>query len=202
VAIKYAILGLLSWRPLSGYDIKKLFAESTALYWSGNSNQVYPTLVGLRKDNLVTADVEVQEGAPAKKVYTITASGLAELRAWVLSPPVLPQVRNLFLTQLAWAHSLSDRELDTMLEAYQEELRLKVIVETEKVRRGPASPGRTARERYLWAELLRHDIATYEAELQWVAGVRQGVGRLAASESGAPELGAQTAGGREEENRD
>ena len=45
MAIEYAILGLLSWRPFSGYELRKFFSESVALYWSGNNNQVYPTLV-------------------------------------------------------------------------------------------------------------------------------------------------------------
>ncbi|RPI32756.1 MAG: DUF4180 domain-containing protein, partial [Chloroflexota bacterium] len=39
--IKFAILGYLSWRPFSGYDLKKLFADSAAFYWSGNNNQIY-----------------------------------------------------------------------------------------------------------------------------------------------------------------
>ena len=40
MTIKYAMLGFLSWRPLAGYDIKKLMVDSPVLYWSGNNNQI------------------------------------------------------------------------------------------------------------------------------------------------------------------
>ena len=40
MAIRYAILGLLSWRPFTGYDLKKMIGDSVFLYWSGNNNQI------------------------------------------------------------------------------------------------------------------------------------------------------------------
>ena len=33
--IDYAILGLLSWKPLTGYDVKRVMQDSPFLYWSG-----------------------------------------------------------------------------------------------------------------------------------------------------------------------
>ena len=45
MSIEYAILGLLSWKPFSGYDLKKIIAESEVYYWSGNNNQIYNSLV-------------------------------------------------------------------------------------------------------------------------------------------------------------
>jgi hypothetical protein len=39
MSIKHAILGFLSWQPSTGYELKKLFAESDTLSWSGNNNQ-------------------------------------------------------------------------------------------------------------------------------------------------------------------
>src|SRR5512143_1224114 len=101
MSIKYAILGFLSWRPLSGYDLKKLFEESVAFHWTGNNNQIYKALVELHNQGLVDVRVEQQADYPPRKVYSITGEGQAALRAWVLSAPELPQVRNSFLVQLA-----------------------------------------------------------------------------------------------------
>ena len=42
--IDYAILGLLSWKPLTGYDVKRVMQDSPFLYWSGNNNQIYKAL--------------------------------------------------------------------------------------------------------------------------------------------------------------
>jgi len=178
VAIKYAILGLLSWRPASGYDLKKVFAESTALYWSGNSNQVYPALIRLQNDGLVTSELQHEAGYPAKKVYSITERGDEELTRWVLEPPDLPQTRDTFLTRLAWADRLDDAELEAMVERYIEELQMKLLMHQEWVRRRPDTPARTPREIFLWDMITRHDTAFYEGELRWVLAVREGLDEL------------------------
>ena len=88
--VRYAILGFLSWKSLSGYDLKKMFVESAFIYWSGNNNQIYKELIQLTKDALVTNEIENQESGPSKKIYTITEKGLSELRTWIQSSPELP----------------------------------------------------------------------------------------------------------------
>ena len=72
MSIKYAILGFLSWKSLSGYDLKKMFGNSVSFYWSGNNNQIYTTLDKLLKEKLVTMEIVPQESLPYKKIYTIT----------------------------------------------------------------------------------------------------------------------------------
>ena len=67
MSIRHAILGFLSWQSFSGYDLKKMFSDSTALYWSGNNNQIYTTLVQLREEGLVEQEVQYQASLPAKK---------------------------------------------------------------------------------------------------------------------------------------
>src|SRR5512146_1518055 len=95
--IQYAILGLLSWKSLSGYDLKKIISGSDLFYWSGNNNQIYNSLILLHKQGLVSQQVLQQESLPAKKIYTITDTGRAALRGWLLSNPELPELRNNFL---------------------------------------------------------------------------------------------------------
>ena len=57
VSIKHAILGILSFKPLTGYDIKKIIQESSFMYWSGNNNQVYKALLELHDKGFVTNEV-------------------------------------------------------------------------------------------------------------------------------------------------
>ena len=177
MSIKYAILGFLSWKPLTGYDLKKLFAESDTFHWSGNSNQVYRTLVELHRENLVTQQVEYQENHPPRKVYTITAPGQAELKQWVRSTPDLPQLRNPFWIQLAWADPLDDGELDALLSAYEDELDARVIMLREQARRDSLSPGRTPRESYLWSMIADSQISFYERERAWTRQLREELAR-------------------------
>ena len=47
VTIDYTILGMLSWKPMTGYDMKRMMQDSPVMYWSGNNNQIYKALVQL-----------------------------------------------------------------------------------------------------------------------------------------------------------
>lgn len=179
MAIKYAVLGLLSWKPFSGYELRKFFSDSVALYWSGNSNQVYPTLVKLHQDGLVRAETKQQGNYPPSKVYHLTPAGKAALKEWVASDPTVPQSRSTFLTQLAWADLLSEAELGSLLDRYEHEVQMKLVMQKELIRRGMQSPGRTARETLLWDMIAQHDCALFEAELAWLTTLRDGLKKQA-----------------------
>jgi DNA-binding PadR family transcriptional regulator len=173
MSIDYAILGLLSWKPFSGYDLKKIIAESEVYYWSGNNNQIYKSLVALHKEQLVTQEVRVQESLPAKKLYTITEQGRAALRDWVRSIPALPEIRSTFLIQLAWADALSGDELDALLALYEEEIAVQLRMQDVRASfRVPEAPGRTPRECYLWEQITGHQASYYRRELEWVRSLR------------------------------
>jgi len=170
--IKFAILGFLSWRPFSGYDLKKIFAQSQSLYWSGNNNQIYRSLVQLHQEGLLESEIQLQENNPARKLYTITALGQSALREWLTSQPEPPQLRNTFLIQLAWADQLDDKELEKLLVVYEEELKLQLLIHTERERRGSPNPARTEREKCLWRMISQNWSAVYQNELSWVHQLR------------------------------
>jgi PadR family transcriptional regulator AphA len=186
MSIKHAILGFLSWRSLTGYDLKKLFADSEFFYWSGNSNQIYRTLVQLHKEGLVTREVEQQESYPDRKVYTITEAGQAALRAWAGSAPELPELRHAFLVQLAWADPLCPEELDALLKTYEDKVCVQLLICQEQERRREIDPARTEREAHLWRAVAGNWIGFYEHELSWARELRGG---LAAFENEKREKG-------------
>ncbi len=171
--IQFAILGFLSWQPLSGYDLKKFISESDLFYWSGNNNQIYYSLVRLHKDGLVTQEVIVQESLPAKKIYTITPEGRDELHKWLLARPELPEFFNNFAIQLAWADPLSGAELDGLLGQYEEEVAVQFQMRQALIDQPGAAPGRTPRERYLWQKIAENRLSLYQHALDWVRQVRR-----------------------------
>jgi DNA-binding PadR family transcriptional regulator len=180
--IRYAILGLLNWQPLSGYDLKKIISESEVFYWSGNNNQIYTALVRLHTAGMVTRQIQPQESLPAKKIYSITQQGRAELHRWVLSTAELPEVHNTFLIQLACAEGLTAEELDTLLDHYEAEidlkLRMQVRVQQEKSNRPGLAPNRTRRQAYLWEKISENMLALYQNELDWVRSLRVELGAV------------------------
>jgi DNA-binding PadR family transcriptional regulator len=135
MSIEYSILGLLSWKPSSGYDIKKMFKDSAVMYWSGNNNQIYNTLSKLLDSNLVSTRVEKQESLPDKKVYSITEKGREELKKWTaLSPAQPPEFRKPFLLKLAWGDQLNDQELHRLLDDYESEIIKQIDLQNERMK--------------------------------------------------------------------
>lgn len=179
MSIQHAILGILSVRPLTGYDVKKVMQDSPFMYWSGNNNQVYKALVALHDEGFVTQETQHQDGAPSRKVYTITEAGLAELRRWSLSTPDLPELKKPFLVQLAWSWQLRGAELSALLDQYEEAVRGRLLVEQGQAN----APDRTPREAAVWALIDENVIDTYERELQWIQRVRRTVARFPDAEA-------------------
>jgi PadR family transcriptional regulator, regulatory protein AphA len=172
MSIKYAILGFLSWRSMTGYELKQLFAQSATLAWSGNSNQIYTPLVELHKEGLVSLEIQPQETRPARKVYSLTSKGLAALKSWVLSAQEPPVQKNPFLLQLAWADQLQAEEVDALFAAYEEQLQTQLLLFRGRTLRQD-SPQRTPRETYLWNMIAENWISFYENELCWAQRVRE-----------------------------
>ena len=173
VSIKNAILGILSWKAATGYELKKIFEDSSFLYWSGNNNQIYKALIQMQEEELVTSDVIHQDGYPSKKIYTITPKGFKELKEWVISSPEAPEIKKTFLVQLAWSDMLSNQELSDILTRYEDEIKAKLIIQKEKYRRNIDSPNRTTRESLLWGMISENIISTYVNELNWINEVRR-----------------------------
>jgi DNA-binding PadR family transcriptional regulator len=173
MSIKHVILGYLSWRPMSGYDIKKIIANSETLPWSANNNQIYRALIQLHEDGWVTKTIEDQVGAPNRHVYSITEAGVAALKAWVTQEPEPPQVKRPFLHQLMWADSLDVETLDGQLDAYLNMVGEMLFFIRVQADEKPDMPERTPRESYLWEMIHKNWIAHYELELEWIREVRQ-----------------------------
>ena len=84
---KYAVLGLLTYAPLSGYDIRRIYAQSLGNFWSESYGHIYPILKRLVDEGFATRDVQHHGGKPDRHVYTITARGRDELHRWLALPP-------------------------------------------------------------------------------------------------------------------
>lgn len=104
---RYAVLGMLSIAPMSGYDIKKRVGESISNFWTESYGQIYPILKSLMAEKLVTKTVEKGAGKPDRHVYELTDRGRKELQRW-LTEGVTPKVeRNELLLKLFFGEEVS-----------------------------------------------------------------------------------------------
>ena len=180
MSIKYVILGYLSWQPMTGYDVKKIIADSETLPWSANNNQIYRALVQLHNDQWVTKNIEDQIGAPNRHVYTINDEGIQALRKWAGSEPEPPHTKKPFLNQLMWADCLDAQELDELLGEYLNAVGEKLFFIRVQADQKPNMPERTPREEYLWEMIHKNWVIQYEVELNWIRQMRQDLQKLEA----------------------
>jgi len=97
---RYAMLGMLSLAPMSGYDLKKNIEMSTSNFWTESYGQIYPMLKQLAEEGLTTSHIEKKEGRPERHVYALTDKGWEALRAWLTEPVEYQLSRNELLLKL------------------------------------------------------------------------------------------------------
>ncbi len=97
---RFAILGMLSLAPMSGYDLRKAIEYSVGHFWNESYPQIYPMLKQLTEEGLATSSVTNQQGKPDRYTYTLTAKGWEELEEWLSEPFEYQVQRNELLLKL------------------------------------------------------------------------------------------------------
>jgi DNA-binding PadR family transcriptional regulator len=196
---KFAVLGLLSWKPMSGYDIKKLVDVGLSHFWNENYGQIYPTLESLVKEGLATRKEDRTSSKRKRFVYTITRKGQQVFRDWLAEPTGSPIVRNELQLKFFLSCSLPTTESVRLIKEYQtqQQLVLDDHRRSEKVLREAVRDGlfpkeldellritsqkqtRQTRSKQckIFLLTLRHGIRAIEARLEWCAEVLKSLGK-------------------------
>lgn len=114
---QFALLGLLTLGPMTGYDVKNWIERSIGYFWSESYGQIYPQLKRLVAQGLARVQSAV-DGGRQKKIYRITAKGRRALRQWLQEPTPPPQLRLEFLLKVFFAR---EAELSFCVEHLQRE---------------------------------------------------------------------------------
>jgi PadR family transcriptional regulator AphA len=109
----YVILGMLSWRPMSGYDIKAMVDHSTRFFWAASYGQIYPELRRLTDAGLVRAGPE-RQGGRRRKQYALTRDGRRALREWLAREPETHEMRDEGLLKLFFASAAPETARQTL----------------------------------------------------------------------------------------
>ena len=164
---QFALLGLLSFEPMSGYDLKQLISWSVSHFWREGYGQIYPTLQQLAKQRLVTKKTQRQKGKPDRNIYSLTPAGRERLKQW-LAEPAGPEVpRNELLLKLffgQWAPgAMSRKQIEGHRQLWKQELadyagiRKRLFAESDE-----ANPGLP-----FWEMTLSYGEHIAKAQLAW-----------------------------------
>jgi PadR family transcriptional regulator, regulatory protein AphA len=112
---KQALLGFLSWRPMSGYELRKVIAASISNFWSESYGQIYPILRQLEREGLAARSSRMTAGGRPRCTYRITGRGRAELSRWLAEPVEPRPKRNELLLKVFFAmHGTPDAAVEAV----------------------------------------------------------------------------------------
>jgi len=134
--VQSILLGFLMHQSMTGYDLKKAFSISFSFFSGLSYGSIYPALKKMEIQGLVSKRMEIQDGAPNRKVYTITEAGTRAFLESLRSPLAPEQPKSPFLMKLFFFAHLSPEqrhaiaakclaaveEMRTQLEAAQPEV--------------------------------------------------------------------------------
>src|SRR4030067_1496459 len=163
---EFALLGLLSLRPMSGYDMRSFMSKSIGFFWQESYGQIYPTQRVLLNEHLVTRKGEKKKKSRNRFIYTITRSGKAKLIEWLSQPSDNEPVRLEFLLKIFFGANASPSLQSAQLELYQESQknRLKSL---QGVKKGILREYENDHNYRYWLSTLRYGILITRARIQW-----------------------------------
>lgn len=162
---QYAVLGALSIQPMSGYEIKKLMAESTNYFWTESNGQLYPALAELTKAKLVTVENQVT-GAKTKKIYSLTKTGEKKLQQWLMKDPIYYPNRKELLLKLFYGENVSPQISINHIKKHIEKCKAALTIYLDIEKQVEQLIKQKKRSVY-YLLTVRAGISTVNAELAW-----------------------------------
>ncbi|MCL2202817.1 MAG: PadR family transcriptional regulator [Defluviitaleaceae bacterium] len=124
MSLKHGLLGLLSLKPYTGYDLNREFAQSLKYIWQTKTTQIYVELKNMEQRGWLVSEQVIQNDKPNKRVYTITEEGSAEFLNWLAMPDEDVKdaltARNAFLLRVLFAGNTSKEQAIKLLESFRE----------------------------------------------------------------------------------
>lgn len=122
MSLRCEILGLLSYKDNTGYELTKMINSNGLFFWQAQQSQVYREIVKLEEDKLICAN---EESTPHKKIYSLTPDGKNALIEWLNEKDIISsiEIRNPLVMKLFFSN-IADRDKTIgMLEEYKAECR-------------------------------------------------------------------------------
>ena len=162
-ALGYALLGLLSGHPRSGYELRKIFASTPMGHYSDSPGSIYPALRRLREKRLIGIVRERHSNPRGRRRFAPTAKGRDALLRWITEPIDRESVTSK-MAEIALRFSMTDfvgdRDAVRKLFAQFEEQLASYVIRLREIHAtlGGPSSGRLA---------LELGIRLHETYLQW-----------------------------------
>jgi PadR family transcriptional regulator, regulatory protein AphA len=102
MSLRYAILGVLSSMPMTGYDMVRHFDESVGTFWPSSPAQIYQELRRMEADGLIAGSVARRGQRAEKRIYDLTEGGRQAFKLLTIQPNAYPTERDSFRLQFCY----------------------------------------------------------------------------------------------------
>lgn len=171
MSLQHAILGLLSYEPMSGYDMKSFLDNSINFFWTAQLSQIYRDLGTLEKKGYVSYHIDAQEGRPDRKVYHITPEGEVAFHDWLQKFPgnLSSAVRDEFSVRIFFGSRIPKEELSFQLRRFIKEQQEQIasFAYVKKVVESYSKRISAPEEELYWKILLKRSNSVAQTLIQW-----------------------------------
>lgn len=172
MALRYALLGLLGYSPMSGYDLNKMFRDSIDHFWHASISQIYRELGALESKGYLASEIKHQYDKPDKRIYRVTPEGKEAFRRWIDDFPEhhAKSVRDEFSLRLFFGSSIDKPKLLREFERFRHQ---KKSYLTEIERLSDMAKEYTEKlalfgsEELYWRFILKKARINLEASVRW-----------------------------------
>lgn len=171
--LKYVLLGLLDYRPMTGYELESWIKVSAGNFWHAKLSQIYTTLKSLEEAEGVVSHIEPGEGRPDRRVYELTDSGLTELNVWLAQPITEHEIKKDGLLVKVFFHSPRDKaglltQLRLQLSLHQQKLMEYQQAAPEAILEMLADQPRLGANAILWESTRKFGLMYETMYIQWL----------------------------------
>lgn len=172
MSLRHALLGVLSLREMSGYDIKRNFDRAVHFVWNAADSQIYRELRRMEDEGLISSRLIHQDGKPNKRLYQLTSQGTAALDDWLVSPVEPPYGKESFLMRMFFMGRVEHEQAVRVLKERRGELESLLAEAAERYERF-ADLSRTEHPELLWwqVRLIEGFQMIHSAQLEWIDGL-------------------------------
>jgi PadR family transcriptional regulator AphA len=171
LSLYFGILGLLTYKDSTGYELTKTFADSLNNFWHTQSSQIYRELNRMEEEGFVTSRSVIQDGRPNKRLYSISDAGRDAFSTWLKqAEPAFENPHHAMLIHTFFGAEDQEATL-AMLKKCREECLSELETNCAEIRRNiedyaDIMPDGQAKRKY-WLMTLDFGIANIRATADW-----------------------------------
>lgn len=166
--LEYALLGLVSTGPMSGYDVHKVFATTPLAHFSSSPGAIYPALRRLERRGLLQAALDRTTETRPRRVFSLTPDGEAALDIWLRQSVTREELVSTTGASILRFSLMGGRLSDTEVVAYLQGWRAELEAYVAELRARWTTTEAQA-QMPLHAKLaLENGLQGFEGEVRWI----------------------------------